>query len=215
MNIQEMHDTFRGLRDLYKAPYYEHDEIDIFLNSAINAFVVNQIPDPKKGRISVESQKTWDQISTLVTSQKVTAFTSGNTVTDVVDLASCSFTKNNDYWFYYASTCVINGNRAGINIIDYNQISSLADDAFSGPNDDDIDIVFVGSDIYIISKTIPQRFNLLYVKKPIKVSFDGNVSCNLPESSHDRVCHMAVQISCGGSNLNELYKIQENEVNKR
>lgn len=214
MNILQMHEQFNILRDLYKAPYYDKDEIDVFLNSAISAFVVSSIPDPKKRNANVESQKTFDQISTIITTQKVIAFITAN-VTDMVELASCYFVKNQDFEFYYSSTCVINGKQASITTIDYNQITGLIDDAFNQPSNNEVKIVFFENRIYIISENVPDKFLLHYVKKPNIVSLDNSIDCNLPDSTHDKICHMAVQLSCGGSNLTELYKIQENETTKR
>jgi hypothetical protein len=215
MTIAEMHDTIKTLRDLYKAPYYDANEIDIFINSAISAFILSSIPDPKKGqKQNVESQKTWDQLATLITNFTTTSFTTVG-VNDVVFLATSSFAKPSNFQFYYAASCIIGNKQAVVNVVDYNELSGLIEDAFNEPNDLEVKLIFINNQIYIISKTVPAKIILYYIKEPNIVSLDNGIDCNLPKSVHDKICHMAVQISCGGSNLLELYKIQENEITKR
>lgn len=217
MTIQEMHDLWDVLRDFYKAPYYEGEEKDFFINSAIHAFVVGSIPSGDRRKVKIGNQKLSDQISSLATvSKKLTAnLDTTSAVKDVVEIACASFDKPANFWFYSSLTCKIGGASPEVNIIDFDELSSIPSDAFNGVSDKTVRLCFIENKIYIISITPPTSLILYYIKNPAKVSLSAPTQCDLPSSTHDRIVHMAVQLSCPGSNLMEMYKAQENEIQKR
>lgn len=217
MTIQEMHDLWDVLRDFYKAPYYEGEEKDFFINSAIHAFVVGTIPSGENRKAKVGGQKKLDQISSLITTSKklTAALDTTSAVKDVVEIACASFDKPADFWFYSSLTCIIGSTKPEVNIVDFDELSSIPSDSFNGVSDKIVRLCFIENKIYIISTTPPTSLILYYIKHPAKVSLSAPTQCNLPSSTHDRIVHMAVQLSCPGSNLMEMYKAQENEIQKR
>lgn len=214
MTIAEMQDRFMVLRDLYKAPYYEPNERDSFINSAISAFVTGSIPSELTERKKKENQKLWDQISTLIRVSKETSFTTAG-VSDNIPMAKCSFTKPTDFWFFYGAICIISGEATPTSMLTFNELTNINQDSFSQPSDSNVGMIAMEDKMYLICDTVPDSFYLYYIKKPAVVNFQTSTHCDLPLSTHDKICHMAVQLSCGGSALFDLYKIEENEVNKR
>ena len=218
MNSTQMRNTIETLRDLYKAPCYDNDELEVFINSAISAFVNRCIPSDKGDNYikQLESQKTWDQISTLVSSVTKTGVdvVTGNQATAILDYATAYIEKPTNYWFYYLGRAKINNKYAKLIPMTYSEINNAVEDGFNYPDDDNVLCTFVGNKIVICSKTAPTEVKLIYIQEPAKVVI-GSVDCNLPASTHDEICHMATQLSAGGSALWELYKIQENEISKR
>jgi hypothetical protein len=218
MNSTQMVEQIEVLRDMYKAPYFDPTEYEVFINSAISAFVSRAIPSDKGENYvkHIEGQKTWDQISTLVTPASITGVNiiSGVGATNVLDYATAYVEKPSDYWFYYFARVKLNGKFTKVIPMSYSEINNAQEDGFNYPDDDNVLSTFVQNKIVICSKTIPTEVRLYYIAKPTKVQI-GVTNCNLPESTHDEICHMAVQLSCGGTAAYELYKVQENEINKR
>jgi hypothetical protein len=209
MTTAEMIETIEGLRDLYKAPYYDPLEYELFINSAIDSFIGSNIPDGKK--YTPQSQKSIDRLATLITSLKVTSFTTAG-VSDQIDLSIGKFAKPANYAYHYSASAKVNGVRVSAEPQDYDSLNAIEKDAFAKEK---VLMVYLGSDIHIVYKSLPQSLNLLYIRNPAKVSVAGNINCDLPESTHLLICHMAVQLSAPGSNLIEMYKIFENENNKK
>lgn len=228
MTISEMHNLFKLELDKTSSleiPAYEPEEIDLWLNHAINKFIKTRYSGINFKKTSFEeTQKRIDDLRTLVDEETLSV----NTGVDKPD--SYVAILPDDYLFALGEEVTItysdlrtptldNSKRVGVKEATVNNYRSLIDNPYSEhrlhyENAQPLRL-FIGNTIEFItdgnySVTIAY---LRFLRKPATVdSGTPSVDCDLPDHTHEEIVKLAVSMAL--ENIEQpRYQTHMNEVN--
>jgi len=225
MTIENMHIAVKLELDKSAAlelPAFEDEEIDFWLNNAIQKFVKTRYSGMNVKKTSFEeTQKRTDDLRTLI---DMTTISQG-AFPSLPD--SVTFSLPASYWFTLqeeASILVggVTTVRVGIVECTLDEYRQKLDDPFSEHilhygtakplrifNNASVELIY-GSGYY------PVLYYLTYLKKPTEVEINPTVGspvdCNLPEHTHTEIVKLAVSMML--ENIEQpRYQTYQNEVN--
>lgn len=191
MTTADMIKEFNILKDLYQAPYYDIDDILLFLNDGASAFVDGFYPLQVGTAAKFQkNQRSTDSIYTLIKTQSLTVATAS--VSDLHTRAIAYIELPSDYRHF--ETCEIKFGTDypnKITVENYDTINQLFSDPFSVPNNtDNVYLCWHSNKILIFAASVPTTFKLIYCKNPATIT--TLVNCDLPILAHKAIVKMAV-----------------------
>jgi hypothetical protein len=234
MNIQTMHIEFKAGLDKSESlsyPDFRPEQIDLFLNKAIEDIVKQRFTgnNPKKESVE-ETQKRRDDLRTLTTN-----FTSSAFINTADNKPNGSFIKlPSDYWFTLEEEVsasyldchnnIINNQRISVRPSTHDRYNKIKYDPFNKPNKIEIISLPFGyptgvlglatdrfNELITDSTTTLNAYYLRYIKKPQEVSLINSIDCDLSEHMHREVIDYAVNLAL--ENIESpRYQTQINEL---
>lgn len=211
MTIAEMHTAFKrelDKTDSLQYPSFIATEIDYFLNKAIYKFIKTRYSGLNiKGDSFEETQKRIDDLRTLVREVTVPC-TSSNAIKPngyilTSGFGNAAFTGAS-YWLSLGEEVLINitatdtDKRQGVTEVTANEYRFYIDNPFSEHilhyNCAKPLRLFYNNTIEFVTDgqySVKSAY-IRYIKEPTAVSLSGNVSCELPNITHDEIVMLAV-----------------------
>lgn len=211
MSIQEMHQSFRvfaqqmGMQ-LVRAILPE--EIDVYLNSAINErvreVILSNTNTDSTGKLIVNNNATpINYVRTLYRKYEINNNSNVDAEFSLIDLDALHFVS---FEVVYENDKIY-----GCRFIEPDRIQDTIRDYCSSPSKEyPIATLYTRPDGDLIVKiynddTAIHKLNIGYIKLPNKVSYKNNVDCDLPEYTHNDIIQLACQkyfISVGSTTHN-------------
>lgn len=211
MSIQEMHQSFRvfaqqmGMQ-LVRAILPE--EIDVYLNSAINErvreVILSNTNTDSTGKLIVNNNATpINYVRTLYRKYEINNNSNFDTEFSLANLDALHFVS--------FEAVYENDKTYGCRFIEPDRIQDTIRDYCSSPSKEyPIVTLYTRPDGDLIVKiyndnTAVYKLNVGYIKLPNKVSYKNNVDCDLPEYTHNDIIQLACQkyfISVGSTTHN-------------
>jgi hypothetical protein len=196
MTTLEMINQFNTLKDFYQAPYYDNDDIILFLNRAIESRVDSYYPrenEPTLEGSFGQSQRSLDGIHTLIKST-TTGLNAGGT--EFHKRAKAYVELPEDYRHFETIEIDFPPYPKKITVKGFDEINQVFADPFSTPNNSsNVYLVWHAGKILIFSQTVPAEINLIYCKNPEIISLSQD--CDLPILEHRNVVEIAVKMAIG------------------
>lgn len=227
MTIQEAHLEFKFRMDKLDTsnnPNFEPEEVDLLLNIAQDRITKQRYSrNNYKGTSFEEDEKRTEDLKELlrtITSQ-VTQSTNENST-----YYSGSVTLADDHWFIvwerailYCEACDIGnsvrvnatdtpgglaidveGRYVRVNPITHLKLTDILDDPFAAPDNEKVLRVLYRNKVELLysSDCTIQYYTYRYIKKPERVSYNGNTTFELSEHLHSEIVDEAVKIALEG-----------------
>jgi hypothetical protein len=190
MNIQQMHIGVKLGIDRVDSNLIEDllpQEIDYYLNEAINEYIKQQYSIIKDESKSLESQYAIDNLRTILVSAIITHTTSSTN--------NASFTVPSDFYYYISGRLISNGTTKTLTNISSKAIKLYIETEFNKPLFREYPLIFEGNLMLVISDArddiTTSQLNLTYIKKPAVVEL-SSTDCNLPEHTHFDIVRLTV-----------------------
>lgn len=201
MNIKEWHQAFKvqmDTLDTESALRLQPEVVDVFFNKAINKIIqdaYNGFESTQK-LSDVLSSQTARQLYSDSVSPGIAAITKVEDGVFVLDLPS--YPAEKEYYFHLQSNATLKiGNYEGRvrtvrHILDTE--SKVISNPFERADDTEVPIFFKLSQIlvYTPKEAALKKFEMIYLKKPIQVSYKQNISSDLHPALHEQVINLAV-----------------------
>ena len=193
-SIKEWHQAFKvqlDTLDTESALRLQPEVVDVFFNKAINKIV----QDAYEGFES--TQKLSDVLSTQTKLIKYPSNTFPLTV-NTFDNNLYGFNLPTDYYFHLQSnaTLDINGIKGTVRTVRHilDTESKVISNPFERSDDTEIAIFFKLSQIqfYLPKNAKLVQFDMVYLKKPIQVSYKQNIPSDLHPALHEQIINLAV-----------------------
>ncbi len=220
MTIAEAHTEFRQAGDRLDSssiPDMLVEQVDYFLNEAINRFVKTRYSGNNEFKMGFEEiQKRTEDLKTLVFTE-FPAITTVTTETNVfkANLSSLFIDEalttpsTKEYWFYIRGRARVvksgcTSTYVSIMLYQHDDLDDVMLDPFKRPIIDEVVGYFESGNLYIItsSGTTIDKVKLSYIKKPITVKYgtqyptpSADVSFDLPEHTHKEIIQLAIIIA--------------------
>jgi hypothetical protein len=186
MSIKDWHISFKvqlDSLDTESALRLQPEVVDIFLNKAVNKVILDLYKQYE------ETQEISDNLSSQTVPTECTF--------SLLEEGQYKVSLPEDYYYYLQSSARLKINSTEGNVITIKQTldreSKIINSVFKGPNDAEIPIFFKNNYIHVYTgEGELVKFNLTYLKKPIKVSYKENISSDISEALHERVINLAV-----------------------
>lgn len=201
MNIKEWHQAFKvqlDTLDTESALRLQPEVVDVFFNKAINKIVQD----------AYDGFEVTQKLSDVISSQtKLIKYPSTNfpVTTNAFDSNLYGFDLPDDYYFHLQSnaTIVIDGKEGNVRTVRHtlDTESKVISNPFERSDDTEIAVFFKLSQIqfYLPANSTLKEFDMIYLKKPVKVSYKLYVSSNgangnsdLHPALHEQVINLAV-----------------------
>ena len=220
MNISRMHIEFKAGFDKSESlsyPDFRPEEIDLFINKAIENIVKQKYSGNNLKRESVEeTQKRRDDLRMLTKNYITSTFT-----VNADNKPNGSFVQlPSDYWFTLEEEVdisyldchnnVVSNVRASVKPITHDRYNKIKIDPFNKPNKIEVVSLPFGvssglqtqafseaqkNEIITDSTTTLNAYYLRYIKKPVEVSLANNIDCDLSEELHREIIDAAVNLA--------------------
>lgn len=212
MTVSEMHIAFKfGMDklDSLNYPNFLVAEIDLLLNQAQDRFVKQRYGVNNTKRQSFEeTQKRTDDLKNLMKNASLTpsAVSVDNKPNGVfVTLPTTPYL----YWFAVNEEALIsltdcNGStitrRVRVRPIQHDDYNKVITDPFNQPYDLEVIRLMEDGQVELITdgNSTIVTYYLRYIKKPAKIDYVGNVSCELSEHTHQEIVDEAIRIALEG-----------------
>jgi hypothetical protein len=220
MDIAEMHLEFKIFRDAVDSNAYPEmldEEIDVYLNEAMDRVVKLRYGKNNLYRKGFEEiQKRTDDLKELVVSRfsnlsLVSQYTSVGKNVFRADLspgglyndAAQTSSATEEYMFYIkaqvntTSTNCPNGKYSSLDLMQHDDLLSIANDPFNKPSTGNPKGFFEEGDLFIWTTDdgTLTKFLVTFIKKPIRMDLSIPTSCELSEHLHKEIVQTAVDIS--------------------
>lgn len=199
MTIQEMHQLFRVVGQqmgMQTIRAILPEEIDVFLNMAIN----------EKVREVLLSNVTLNEGTKLMINNNTSPINYIRTlykqyVVENIMLLDNTFPVTNLDAMYFTSFAVVYADNVqkGCRLVEPDRINDILMDFCSAPTKNEPVVVMyttqandLVAQIYNDNEGI-YKLIINYISNPVKVAFDKNISCDLPEYTHNEIVQLAVQ----------------------
>lgn len=232
MTIAQMHLAFKLVYDSVDTqgyPGFEPEEIDFYLNRAIERFVKQRYTGNNTQGLSFEeSQKRIDDLRTIVVRNLLT---NGNvsaspTFPDAYEYSLPQGGLGDDpkYMFLLSAAPFIDKDDCGNAVspsrrvkskqVTHDQLEEWLDDPFHKPNLDEVLILFEGTTIFLITDgtyTVTD-FTITYLKYPDVVDILAPTDCNLPDHTHQEIVDIAVKLAVAAVENVQRVQIEGSEI---
>jgi hypothetical protein len=194
MDIKGWHRAFKvqlDTLDTESALRLQPEVVDVFFNKAINKIV----QDAYEGFEA--TQKLSDVLSSQTKLVKYPNSTAPLTV-NTFDNNLYGFNLPNDYYFHLQSnaTIEISGQRGNVRTVRHtlDTESKVIGNPFERSDDTEIAIFFKLSQIqfYLPKDSKLIEFDMVYLKKPVEVSYKQNIDSDLHPALHEQIINLAV-----------------------
>ena len=198
MNIQQMHIGVNLRVDRVSSNSSEGflpDEIDYYLNRAIEQYIKQQYSIIKDETKDLQNQYVVENLRTIIKSQGITLGTPTATV--------IPFDIPNDYYYYLALQYISDGKLRNTTLRTPKGLKPYLTTATNSPLFREYPFIIENTQIKVYVnqndiQTSPEA-NLSYIAKPTVVELDvdtpaNNVNCNLPEHTHVEIVDIASQL---------------------
>lgn len=207
MTVQQMHVAFKiGLDkiDSLNYPNFTANEIDFLLNQAQERFVKQRYGLNNISRKPIESdQKRTDDLRALITNS-VLQFEQYDP-TENIDVNARFVKLPDNYWFAINERCTISYSDCKssskedvvwVRTINHDEFSMVINNPFEGPNKDKVLRLMFGNNMEIIKHKDVDLVNyqLRYIRKPVSINLQNNVSCELADHTHSEIVNEAIMI---------------------
>jgi len=213
------------------SPSFLPEEIDVFLNNAIEKFVSQRMygTNPKQEGFE-ETQKRWDDLITLVAQDNISTFSSSPFIKPGGQTAALP----SDYWHTIEEEASIdyqdcNNQTVTVRVpvvpITHERYNKIIRDPFHQPNNNKVLRLGIGGspELIIGTGTVLNSYFLRYIKKPQAVRYGSayailpaapaDINSDLPEHTHKEIVAYAVQEALGNIESQRVQiKAQENAV---
>lgn len=194
MNIKEWHQAFKvqlDTLDTESALRLQPEVVDVFFNKAINKIIQD----------AYEGFEATQKLSDVLSNQSVLSSAPSPTLTitpNNFDDDLYAVDLPDDYYFHLQSNATIKLNgvvgkvRTVRHILDHE--SKIIANPFKRSDDTEITIFFKQGKImvYLPENGELVKFDMIYLKKPVQVSYKQNVSSDLHPALHEQVINLAV-----------------------
>jgi hypothetical protein len=225
MTIAEMHLAFALGYDSVATqgyPGFEVEEVDFFLNRAIERFVKTRYSGMNVLHQSFEdTQKRIEDLRTLVTNNTLS---SGSIIPGTAHPNSFEYTlpdgtTDPKYYLMVSGMALIDRDECGVSVagrrviiyqITHDEYSTYLDDPFHRPSYDRVLILFEGNKIIFITDGSYNvtGFYMSYLRYATKVDLAGVVNCDLPEHTHQEIVDLAVRLCVAAVSNTERVQIE-------
>ena len=217
MNIAQMHQAFKLEIDKSNSleyPSFLPEEIDFWLNKAIKTFVKTRYSGWNLKKQGFEdSQKRIEDLRTLVMEeQMVPVLDSDNThfIDDITSYTVDLTTTSEPYWFNLSEEVAIqytdcNGvSRTRRQFVIETTLNGYGREISNPYSEYRLEggrarplRIFVGNKVELVTdgNYVPVLYYLVYLRKPIEVSYTGLIDCDLTEETHDEIVSLAVNLT--------------------
>lgn len=224
MLINEIHTEFKvgvDKTDSLNYPDLGPEEIDVFLNKAIEKFISQRAygTNPKREGLE-QTQKRFDDLLTLISSANITTFGTGplvkpNGVTAGLPLDYLHAIEEEVDVTFLDCNGVSTTQRSPVYSVTHDQYNKIIRDPFNKPDENGVIRMGLSGSMELISApgvTINTYF-LRYIRVAAKVQYGStypvlaaDVQCDLPDHTHKEIIEMAVLDALG--NIEALRRIQ-------
>ena len=194
MDIVGWHRAFKvqlDTLDTQSALRLQPEVVDVFFNKAINKIIQE----------AYEGFEATQKLSDVLSNQSVLASAPSTTLAinvNTFDDDMYAIDLPSDYYFHLQSNATININgvtgkvRTVRHILDHE--SKIIANPFKRSDDTEITIFFKQGKVmvYVPSGGSIVKFDMIYLKKPIEVSYKQNISSDLHPALHEQVINLAV-----------------------
>jgi hypothetical protein len=194
MNIVDWHRAFKvqlDTLDTQSALRLQPEVVDIFFNKAINRIVQE----------AYQGYEVTQKLSDVLSNQSILASAPSPTLTitpNNFDDDLYAIDLPSDYYFHLQSNATIDINgvigkvRTVRHILDHE--SKIISNPFKRSDDTEITIFFKQGKVmvYVPSGGSIVNFDIIYLKKPIEVSYKQNISSDLHPALHEQIINLAV-----------------------
>jgi hypothetical protein len=194
MNIVDWHRAFKvqlDTLDTQSALRLQPEVVDIFFNKAINRIVQE----------AYQGYEVTQKLSDVLSNQSILASAPSPTLTitpNNFDDDLYAIDLPSDYYFHLQSNATIDINgvigkvRTVRHILDHE--SKIITNPFKRSDDTEITIFFKQGKVmvYVPSGGSIVNFDIIYLKKPIEVSYKQNISSDLHPALHEQIINLAV-----------------------
>ena len=210
MTVQELHTAFKfGLDklDSLNYPSIEPEEIDLLLNQAQDRYVKQRYGINNNKRQSFEeTQKRTDDLKKLVFNVIITPAANASDNKPYGRFVTLPNTVGSEYWFAIEEECdityfnchnVSTTVRATVIPRTHDDYRKLIKDPFNKPDIYEIFRLMENGRVELISNvniTIGDYY-LRYIKKPLRIDLNTNITCELSEHTHQEIIDEAIKIA--------------------
>ena len=202
MTVLEMHQWFDLIQDKVDEVYFTESEKDMFINRAIQIFindVVNAfLLNPQTGQVVISSllEDTLNAAEVLrplmVLDMSVTADASGIITVDAIDAAIKTATGEEDTFLHILN--LANSNGIGLKYVRENDYYKFAVNDFKKATTTYPQYRISHKGIHV-TPIDSGGYKLSVIKEPVKVNFDAQISTDLPETTHDYIMAIALELA--------------------
>lgn len=228
MTVAEMHLAFALGYDSVATtgyPGFEPEEVDFFLNRAIERFVKTRYSGTNPRNESYEdTQKRIEDLRTLTVNNTLSSGTlvTGTTYPNSFEYTLPDGTTDPKYYLMVSGMAAIDrdecgnavtGRRVRIKQITHDEYSTYIDDPFNGPNENRVLAIFEGNKIVLITNGAYNvtDFYMSYLKYFTKVDLAGPIDSDLPDHTHQEIVDLAVRLCVAAvENVNRV-QIESNQ----
>ena len=192
MDIVGWHRAFKvqlDTLDTQSALRLQPEVVDIFFNKAINRIVQE----------AYEGFEATQKLSDVLSSQtKLIKYPSSALTANAFDNNLYGFDLPSDYYFHLQSnaTIEIDGQQGNVRTVRHtlDTESKVISNPFERSDDTEIAIFFKLSQIqfYLPKNSNLIEFDMVYLKKPVEVSYKQNISSDLHHALHEQIINLAV-----------------------
>ena len=210
MTIQEAHTEFKFRMDKFDSlnyPNFLPEEIDLILNQAQDRYVKQRygITNPKRQSFE-ETQKRTEDLKKLVINAVLTP--APNAV-DNIDINAQFVTLPTDHWFIIQERCEVSflnckntseTTLLKVKPIQHNEFDEAMINSFRKPDKTKVLRLMEDGRVEIIHAPDVNLLNykLRYLKEPVRVDINNNITFELSEHTHTEIIDEAVKIALEG-----------------
>lgn len=199
--------------DSVQLPEILTSEIDLFLNQAQDRIVKQRygITNPKRQGFE-ETQKRTDDLKAITRTASLLPLAYS---VDNIDSNARFFALPLDYWFIVQERANVTYDCGGtdpittdieVRPIEHNEFTKSIYDPFKKPNKRKVLRLMENnqSELIAASGVTINNYKIRYIKQPIRMSFTGNITCELSEHMHSEVVDECVKIILENIEANRL-----------
>ena len=227
MTISELHTSFKFRLDKMDGlnyPNFLPEEIDLLLNQGYKRWIKQRYGTTNIKRLSFEeNQKRTEDLKELIKQVNLTGISQNK---ESIDYNSIMVELPSDHWFtiqeraiiYNAYICnskvrvydneigdistgqLVDGIYVEVRPIQHIDVDKTLGDPFRGPDNEKILRLMYKNyaELILPSDTSLVFYNLRYIKEPVSVSLDDNITFETSEHTHDEILDESIKIALEG-----------------
>lgn len=212
MTIAEMALYFDILQDKFGSPYFTNTEKSLLLNRAQIIFVKEMLPTDKDVDLNIETNAdTVAVVSPLIVPLTGISNPFSGSITKVALQANLTaLIPDALYWRVLAVGYTVDGtNFKPLKPVRHNDWYAFAENEFKSPTDDNPKYRETYIDFQVLPNNTSATIYFTILKYPVVVDIDTNVSSDLPDSIHDKIVSIALELAGIGTRDQMLFEMSK------
>lgn len=199
MTIAQMATYFDILQDKFGAPYFTNTEKSLLLNRAQIIFIKEMLPTDKDVDLSIETnQDTLAIISPLIIPlTPITNPINGSVPKSIVQTNLSAILNNALYWRIINIGYTLDGGISFVPVkeVRHNDWYAFLDNYFKTPDDTNPKYKETYTDFQFLPNNSAASLYITVLKYPAIMDIDTNANTDLPDSIHDKIVAVALELA--------------------